>query len=150
MAIYYNRYEGLKGIMAEANAGTADHFATFLQKKGLGKYIMSKQNLYGAAKTGAKTKPFVYVTNDARDWQIKQANLFLRKYIQNITLIELLEQMLESTEANTDILDAWLMLFFALPPDFDAAVKEKTKKKRMIRVYTRGKNGMVTSEWKQV
>ncbi len=150
MAIYYNRYEGLKGIMAEANAGTADHFATFLQKKGMGKYIMSKQNLYGAAKSGVTAKPFVYVTIDVRDWQIKQANLFLRKYIQNITLIELLEQMLESMEANTDILDAWLMLFLALPPDFDAPVREKEKKKRMIRVYERDKSGRVSFQWKQV
>jgi hypothetical protein len=147
---YYNRYESFKGIMAEANASTADHFATFLNRMGLGRFIMYRKSLSGS-KNGNQNKPFYYVNNEVRDYQMRQANPFLRKYISSIELIELLDQMLMAKEENTDVLDAWLMLFLALPPDYDASPKEKkVQRRRMVRVYSRNANGQLVTQWKTV
>jgi hypothetical protein len=82
---------------------------------------------------------------------MRQANPFLRKYISSIELIELLDQMLMAKEENTDVLDAWLMLFLALPPDYDASPKEKkVQRRRMVRVYSRNANGQLVTQWKTV
>jgi hypothetical protein len=147
---YYNKFDTFKGVMAEANASTADHFATFLNKSGLGKFIMYRKNLTGGQQTGTQNKPFFYVNNDVRDYQMRQANIFLRKHIRSITLIELLDQMLMSKEENTDVLDAWLMLFLALPPDYDQPPRQKVQRRRMVRVFTRNNSGQLVAEWKTV
>ena len=150
MAKYYNKYDNFKGIMAEANAATADHFSTYLNRVGLGKFIMYRKNLSGA-RTNTQNRPFYYVNNEIRDYQMRQANPFLRKHISSIMLLELLDQMLMGAEENTDVLDAWLMLFLALPPDYDASPKKKrVERKRMIRVYSRNNSGQLIVEWKTV
>lgn len=150
MVKYYNRYDSFKGIMAEANASTADHFATFINRVGLGKFIMYRKSLSGS-RNGNQNKPFYYVNNEIRDYQMRQANPFLRKHIESIQLIELLDQMLMSKEENTDVLDAWLMLFLALPPDYDAPPKsKKVERRRMVRVYSRNANGQLVAQWKTV
>ena len=149
MAKYYNKYETFKGIMAEANASTADHFATFLGRMGMSRFVMMRKSLTGSTK-GNQNKPFYYVNNEIRDYQMRQANIFLRKHIGSITLIELLDQMLMSKEDNTDVLDAWLMLFLALPADYDAPPKRKIERRRMIRVFTRNANGQLVAQWKTV
>jgi hypothetical protein len=150
MAKYYNKYDNFKGIMAEANAATADHFSTYLNRVGLGKFIMYRKNLSGA-RTNTQNRPFYYVNNEIRDYQMRQANPFLRKHISSVMLLELLDQMLMGAEENTDVLDAWLMLFLALPPDYDASPKKKrVERKRMIRVYSRNNSGQLIVEWKTV
>lgn len=149
MAKFYNRYDNLKGIMAEANASTADHFASFLNRVGMGKFIMTRKSLTGS-KTGNQNKPFYYVNNEIRAYQMRQANIFLRKHIQSIHLIELLDQMLMNKEENTDVLDAWLMLFLALPSDYDQPPKKRIERRRMIRVYTRDQSGRLIAQWKTV
>lgn len=150
MVKYYNRYDSFKGIMAEANASTADHFATFINRVGLGKFIMYRKSLSGS-RNGNQNKPFYYVNNEIRDYQMRQANPFLRKHIESIQLIELLDQMLMAKEENTDVLDAWLMLFLALPPDYDAPPKlKKVERRRMVRVYSRNANGQLVAQWKTV
>ena len=118
-------------------------------KYGLGKFIMMRKSLTGNKK-GNQNKPFYYVNNDIRDYQMKQANIFLRKYVGSITLIELLDQMLMAKAENTDVLDAWLMLFLALPPDYDKPIKRKAERKKMIRVYVRNANGQLIAEWKTI
>lgn len=110
LARYYNQFGGLKGIMAEANAGTADHYSTFLEKQGMSHLIMNRQDLSGKGNSNTN-KLFQYVTIDVRDFQMKQANMFLRKYIGNIKMILLLEDMMKANSENADILDSWLMFF---------------------------------------
>lgn len=145
---HFNRYDSFKGIMAEANASTADHFATFINRVGLGKFIMYRKSLSGSKK-GNQNRPFYYVNNEVRDYQMRQANIFLRKHISSIDLIELLDQMMMSKEQNTDVLDAWLMLFLALPADYDAPPKSKTvTRRRAVKVYTRNSSGQLISQWK--
>jgi hypothetical protein len=116
----------------------------------LQKFIMYRKNLSGA-RTNTQNRPFYYVNNEIRDYQMRQANPFLRKHISSIMLLELLDQMLMGAEENTDVLDAWLMLFLALPPDYDASPKKKrVERKRMIRVYSRNNSGQLIVEWKTV
>lgn len=126
LARYYNQFGGLKGIMAEANAGTADHYSTFLEKRGMSHLIMNRQDLSGKGHSNTN-KLFQYVTIDVRDFQMKQANMFLRKYIGNIKMVLLLEDMMKATSENADILDSWLM-FFTTPAgrDYDKPAKVAT------------------------
>lgn len=147
LAKYYNQYNGLKGIMAEANAGTADHFSTFLDKNGLGKYIMNRQDLSGKGYSNTK-KLFQYVTIDVRDYQMRQANIYLRKYIGNIRMESLLLDMMKGAEENADILDSWLMWFVAAK-DYDKPVKKVVKTtQRQIQVLERDMDGRTRYVWK--
>lgn len=122
-ARYYNRYNGLAGIMAEANAGTADHFALFLKNNNMSKFIMDRQDLSGKGYSNTK-KAFQFVNKDVRDFQMRQANIFLRKHISSIKMVMLLEDMMKAESENADILDSWLMWFIAAK-DYDQPVKLK-------------------------
>lgn len=110
VARYYNKFGGLAGIAAEANASTADHFSTFLEKNGMGKYALNRQDLSGKGNSNTK-KVFQYVTIDVRDFQIKAANIFLRKYISMIKMPVLLIDLMKSMSENADIRDSWFMWF---------------------------------------
>jgi hypothetical protein len=146
LAKYYNQYGGLKGIMAEANAGTADHFGTFMEKSGMGKYIMNRQDLSGKGNSNTK-KLFQYVTIDVRDFQMRQANMYLRKYISNIRMVDLLKDMMKAQSDNADILDSWLMWFIAAK-DYDKPAKAPAPKaKRQKQIMTRDENGRTKIEW---
>lgn len=149
LSVLYNSFGLFKGIMAEANASTADHFATYLKKRGLGKFIMYRRDLLGNNKINSG-KPFHYVNADVRDFQMRHANIFMRKYGSSITLLPLLDQMLLSKEENTDILDAWLMLFLALPDNYDEPVKQRVVRKRMVRVFKRDSRGVLVQEWQSI
>lgn len=148
LAKYYNQHGGLAGIMSEANAANADHFSTFLEKVGMGKYIINRQDLSGKGNSNTK-KLFQYVTIDVRDFQMRQANIFLRKYISNIRMIPLLKDMMKSTSENADVLDSWLM-FFTTPGgrNYDKPAKAPApKQKRQKQILTRDENGRTTVKW---
>ena len=145
-ARYYNKFGGLKGIMAEANAGTADHFSTFLEKNGLGKFIMNRQDLSGKGNSNKK-KLFQYVTVDVRDFQIKASNIFLRKYISNIRMLSLLNQMMTAKSENADILDSWYMWFIAAK-DYDKPAKTPPPPAvRQVQRMERDKDGRTITVW---
>jgi hypothetical protein len=148
MAKYYNQYIGLQGIMAEANAGTADHFSTFLDKNNMSKFIINRQDLSGKGHSNTR-KLFQYVTVDVRDFQMKSANPFLRKYIGNIKMLSLLEDMMKSVSENADELDAWLM-WFTTPfgRDYDKPAKPPRKEiERMIPRVSRDAQGRTITTW---
>lgn len=128
LARYYNQMGGLIGISAEANAGTADHFSTFLDKNAMGRYIVNRQDLSGKGNSNTK-KSFQYVTIDVRDFQIKAGNIFLRKYIGNIRMPSLLLDLMKSASENADIRDGWFM-WFVTPGgrDYDKIVQKPAER----------------------
>lgn len=138
-ARYYNQYGGLKGISAEANAGTADHFSTYLDKSGLGKLAIMRKDLSGKGHSNKK-KVFQYINADTRDWQMRAAHIFLRKYAQNIDMLMLLEDMMKPVTENADMLDAWLMWFVAAP-NFDKPVVKPSQRSREKTYIDRDSNG---------
>ena len=112
---YYDKFGGVQKLSAEANASTAEHLSKAMIKEGLQRFILLN-----------KGKPFFYVTTDYRATQLLRANPFLRKYISNIDYLPLLEQMVsELPMGKKDILASWLMWFFALPTNYDDAIKPK-------------------------
>ncbi len=149
-AKYYNKFGGLKGVMAEANAGTSDHFSVFLKKQGLEKFIMSRQDLSGKGNSNTK-KSFQYISVEVRDWQIRQANIFIRKYIDVLKMPQLLLDLMSPLNQNADILDSWLMWFIAAGADFDKPyVPPRVQQRRQIRVLCQDSSGRVSYEWRYV
>jgi len=148
-ARYYNKYGGFKGIMAEANAGTSDHFVTFLKKNGMEKYIMSNVDLGGKGYSNTK-KMFKYITKNERDWQMRQANIFLRKYIEVIKMVIVLKDFMKPDGDNADILDSWLMWFIAVGADFDKPIEKKIQAKRQVRMVKRDASGRTYVAWEYV
>lgn len=150
---YYNKFGGFKekkGINAEANASTADHFSSFLEKVGLGKYIVYRKDLSGKGHSNTK-KVFQAVTIDVRDWQMRQANIFLRKYIGNIKMLMLLKDMMKPAGKNADILDAFLMFFPTVGADFDKPLPpKKARPPRQMRTLVQDASGKVSVVWKSV
>ena len=150
LAKFYNQFGGLRGIMAEANASNADHFSTFLEKAGMGKFILNRQDLSGKGNSNT-TRVFQYVTIDVRDYQMRQANIFLRKYISMIRMEGLLKDMMKPASENADILDSWLM-WFTTPggKDYDKPLKPAVApSQRQIR-RTEMVNGVRTEVWYKV
>jgi len=149
MGKYYNRYEGFKGFMPEANAGSGDHYATFLKRAGLERFMLFERDLVGSGKL-KKRRFGQYVTIEVRDWQMREANKFLRKHISSIKLLPLLDQMLEPKDTNTDLLDSFLMIFLALPINYDEPPRVKVKPIRQKMVWERDVNGALHRNWKDI
>jgi hypothetical protein len=80
---------------------------------------------------------------------MRQANVFLRKHIECIKLIPLLEAMLTGVEDNADVLDAWLMFFIAMGADFDKPKVVEKQYEHEVRVLTKLPNGKVVWEYKK-
>lgn len=136
---HYNKFGRCK-VMAEGNAGTAEHFGASLVKEGLQKVIMPRKDLSGKSKDN-KNKWFVYRTVDVMDWQYRQANVFLRKYISGFMFLGLLRNMQLPRDRNADLLDAWLMFLVAIGADFDKPVVKKEIKPKKIVEWSLGADG---------
>lgn len=145
-AMFYNVYDGFKGFSAEANASTADHFATFLSKEGLSRYVIMRKDLSGKGYSNTK-RVFQYVTPSVRDYQIKMANPFLRKYIQSLRHKGLLQDLMKPSTENADLRDAFLMFFVAVPPDFDKPIEKTVSKYTSTLVLEYTSEG---TRWKEV
>ena len=145
MAKYYNRFGGFKGFMAEANAATADHFATFLRNQGFIKWAIKRKDLSG--KGFSDTNKYFQPVNDiTRNYQIRSANAYLRKYVQNIKLIPLLNDLIRPAAENTDLRDAFLMTFIIVK-DFDTTTFKEKKKRFYQRPEYYRENGMTLVRW---
>lgn len=125
LARYYNKFGGFQKMWAEANAGTSSHFGLYLMNSGLKHWISMRKDLSGKG-WADKDKMFQYRTPDHKDFQYRQANIFLRKYAHAIQMMPLIEQMLSPKTDNADILDAWLQ-FFTCITNFDEKKKEKAQ-----------------------
>lgn len=121
---YYNKHGGFKGSMIESNIGSADHFSTFMEREGMGKLLMHRRDLSGKGNSNTK-KIGQYVTADVLDYYYRFMNIFLRKYVHNIDMLMLLEDLLLPIEENADMRSAFLLLASALPIDFDKPVQPK-------------------------
>lgn len=148
LAKYYNKFGGLKFIAPEANAATIDHYSTYLTKEGMFRYLQRKRDLSGKGYVNTK-KIGQYIGDNEREWQMRQANVFLRKHIECIKLIPLLEAMLTGVEDNADVLDAWLMFFIAMGADFDKPKVVEKQYEHEVRVLTKLPNGKVVWEYKK-
>lgn len=142
---YYNKFGNFKKIAAEGNASTGDHFSTFLEKEGLGSWILMRKDVSGKG-TVNTSKYFQYVTNDIRDWQVKQMNIILRKYIGNINMKTVLRDWLKGVNENADIRDSSLMLPIYTGADFDKVVV-KTKVVKQKRPRLKFINGRSVTVW---
>ena len=120
---FYNKYEGGKEINYESNAATGDHFGTFLEKNGLYRYIYKRKDLSGKGYINTK-KRGTAVNEYVRDWQKRQANMFLRQHGQNIKSRMLLESLLKGENENADLRDAFLVFMVSIP-NFEKRVETK-------------------------
>lgn len=142
---YYNIHNGMVKCCAEGNAGLSDHFSTFLEKEGLGKFIQMRKDLSGKGNV-EKNKPFQYIGVDEVEFQYRFMNIFLRKYGHNIKFLMLIEDMLKPMSVNADMRSAFNMLSIALPTNFDKPIVHK-KPLSQGRLVLVNKNGKTAWEW---
>lgn len=137
-AIYYNQHGGFEKFYAEANAATASHFGNFLLSRGFRHWIAMRKDLSGKGWVDTK-KIFQYRTDEGKEFQFKQGNMFFRKYTHSIQMLPLLEQLLWPKSKNADQRDAFLQLFTARP-NFDEAKKPKAapKPKTVLTIVNEG------------
>jgi hypothetical protein len=123
---FYNKFDGVKEINYETNAATGDHLGTFLEKEDLyKKYAAKRKDLSGKGWTNTK-KRGTPVNEHTREWQLKQANIFLRKHGMHFRSLKLIKQLLLPSEENADIRDAFLVFMTSIP-NFDKPVEKKTE-----------------------
>ena len=121
---FFNKFGGFKDINFETAVGTSSHFGTYLQKEGLFKYAMSRKDLSGKGWVNTDKKGTA-VNDKILDWQLRQANIFLRKYAGNFQSIMILKDLLKAKEINADLRSAFFN-FMSSIPDFDKpALKPK-------------------------
>lgn len=139
LAEYYNKHGGLVCIAPEAN-NLADYYSSWMAKQNKLHMVMQRKDLSGLgnSKVGKYGQSR---TKEVIDYQYRWANTFLRKYIGNINCIPLLEDMLKEFEDNTDVLDSWLMLAIALPPDYDVVAEKKKLTRRVVFTNVNGVTG---------
>lgn len=124
----YNRYGGVKEINYESAMSTSDHFGSYLEKLGLyGKYAAKRKDLTGKGWINTK-KRGTAVNDHIREWQIFQANSFLKKYVQNFRSKLLLHQLLFPVTKNADMRDAFF-IFMSSIPNFDRPVEKKKQQR---------------------
>ena len=123
---FYNKFQGVKEINYETNAATGDHLGTFLEKENLyKKYAAKRKDLSGKGWTDTK-KRGTPVNEHTREWQIKQANIFLRKHGAQFRSVMVLTQLLLPESENADIRDAFLVFMTSIP-NFDKPVEKKAE-----------------------
>lgn len=141
---FYNKFGGVKEINAETAAATGSHFSTFLEKEGLIKYAMKRKDLSGLGYSNKK-KLFTPVNEDTLNWQIRQANMFLRRYGHLIRSIMLLKDLLKPANENADLRSAFFNFLTSIP-NFDKPLKAP-EAPRTKTTYELVRNGNKTS-WK--
>lgn len=121
---YYNVHGGLKKIYFETNAGTGEHFQNYMIKLGLQKHLAHSVDLSGKGNINVK-KVGQGVTKETIDFQVKQANLFLRKYGYLYSCSPLLlNDLLKPESENADLRSAFFV-FMVPMKDFDKPAKKK-------------------------
>jgi hypothetical protein len=129
---FYNKFGGVKEINFETAAATGSHFATFLEKEGLIKYAMKRKDLSGLGYSN-KNKLGTPVNEDTLEWQIRQANMFLRKYGRNIRSKLLIQHLLKPANENADLRSAFFN-FMTCIPNFEKKVEKKIAPREISRV----------------
>ena len=124
---FYNKFGGGKEINYEVNASTGDHFGTFLEKNGLYQYAYKRKDLSGKGYINTKKRGSA-INEHTRDWQVRQANMFLRAHGHNIKSRLLLESLLLGENENADLRDAFLIFMISIP-NFEKPVERKVQEK---------------------
>jgi len=146
---FYNKFGGGKEINYETNAATGDHFGTFLNKHGLYHYAYKQRDLSGKGYINTKRRGTA-VNEHTRDWQIRQANIFLRQYAGNIKSKLLLNDLMKPSNVNADLRDAFFIFMVSIPQfDKPVVVKAKDNYKTILRLKTLS-NGQTIYEQKKV
>jgi len=140
---FYNKYDGGKEINYEVNASTGDHFGTFLEKNNLYQYAYKRKDLTGRGYIDTKKRGSA-INEHTREWQVRQANMFLRHHGQNIKSRLLLESLLMGENENADLRDAFLIFMISIP-NFDKPVEKKVVDKVRTKVMlVRNNDGTYT------
>jgi hypothetical protein len=147
---YYNKFDGVKETNYETNIGTGDHFGTFLEKEGLyTKYANKRRDLSGKGYINTK-KRGTPVNTHTRQWQIKHANMFLRKYATQFRSLMVINQLLIEESVNADIRDAFLVFMTSIP-DFDKPPKPPAEKNyRTDIILAPDSNGRMTYQQRKI
>lgn len=149
LAKLYNEFNLCK-IMAEGNAGTTDHYGSFLKKEGL--YHLAMRDPENPSKT------FKYRTEQVKDWQKKEGNIVFKKFAGRIWFPELIESLLRSDgDDGDDLRDAILMCLVGAGKYKDVSVETQrnivpntiTCFNRKTGMYEIKQVGQTPEEWLQ-
>lgn len=137
---YYNRMNGVTKVNAERNVGFGSRLLEMMVKNGLGHLACKKKDF--SLKGFKDKKEFFYYRDEVvLENQLLRANGFLRKHIQSIKMLPLLDEMLMSREDNTDILDAWLGIFETIPDIGSEQMKKPVFKAPKTKIVSTFHNG---------
>jgi len=109
LAMYYNKFGRFQKCCAEANAGTADHFTTHLERQGKKQWVAKRKDLSGKGNTDTD-KYGQYVNDYVKDWQKKELDLLLKKYAHCITMKSIIVDLLQPTTVNADLRSAMMLI----------------------------------------
>ena len=122
---FYNQWGGVKKINIEQNVGGGEFLGAILDREGLG-HLCAKKRDFSRDGLPEKSTRFYYRDVITKNRQYNLANSFLKRHIESVLMINLLEEMLMPMNENCDLLDAWLGVFETIPEiGFDKPMKKK-------------------------
>ena len=135
---YYNQYD-LAKICGELNA-TGGVFAEKITKAGLHRCHITRKDLNKKGFVNMN-KLWYYRVDSTIDWQNLHANTYFKKYSEYIKFIEILHDAQKPSDANTDILDAFLGCLWGFGSGSFLDDKQAVKAKRKVSLIVGWKEG---------
>ena len=100
---YYNKYDNCK-IIGELNAG-GEHLLKMVINEGLKNTVMYRKDFSKKGFVDTK-KPWFTRNVQIKDWQFEAANVYFKKYYDQIRFRQIILDALKPIDKNTDVLDA--------------------------------------------
>jgi hypothetical protein len=126
---YYNKYNNAK-IIGETNAG-GEHLLKMIQNAGLWNTVMYRKDLNKSGWVDTK-KAWFYRNQDIKEWQYEAANIYFKKYSEQIKFMEIITDAKKKYEDNKDTLDSFMACLYGWGTG--DLLDEKLKKERIIKM----------------
>lgn len=139
---YFNKFgtpeNPMVKIMPEANAGTSDHFTTYMASIGLGHLLARRPDLSGLGNSDT-SKIGVYMTTDTMEWGRRAINSWVQKYGYRLRMLEVVHDLIRLGSVNADIGSATLAAIVGMGLKYDAKpVPKPPPQPRWIRKIVNG------------
>jgi hypothetical protein len=143
-AKYYNRYNGFNVIHPEASNSTHELLPQYMLKEGYIQWMKHRVDYSKAGNIDVR-KYGQPMNNHSIPYAIGRWNELIDKYCEGITMINIINSMLEPISKNADLRSAMLLYAFLLNKDYDKPAKPKQDEYKLQPkiIYKNGKTEFI-------
>ena len=139
---YYNMYGNAK-IIGELNAA-GEHLLKMVINEGLRNCLIYRKDINKTGFVDVK-KPWFSRADTIKEWQFEAANVYFKKYHDQVRFKRLIIEALKGADKNTDVLDAFMAGLYGFGTGDllnDRSVKKEKKKTKIWELRVDEKTGI--------